>query len=243
MEPEPLASAPRRVEAYLDQILAPLTRSLSPFHWEELRRELREHLWARVDAYRRLGQSEDAAVTEALRQFGGAEDFLRQWHREWMKTTPQATLREVWQATRFALLLSLPALLITCIGSHEWSRMVYADEIAWVPDWLRACGFSSVASGWGSFALDFIALPLALGVAAGRLMPRYAGLGMLVALAIEVVAANWFSFTATAPNLGFFASRSFDHIFMCSTSWLPLACTSAALTGWWVQRSQAHRLA
>ena len=82
MEPEPLASGPRRVEAYLDQILAPLARRLSPFHREELRRELREHLWARVDAYRELGQSENEAVTEALRQFGGAEDFTRQWRRE-----------------------------------------------------------------------------------------------------------------------------------------------------------------
>ena len=77
MEPEPLASAPRRVEAYLDQILAPLARRLSPFHREELRRELREHLWARVDAYRELGQSENEAVTEALRQFGGDENAVR----------------------------------------------------------------------------------------------------------------------------------------------------------------------
>ena len=238
MEPEPLASGPRRVEAYLDQILAPLTRRLSPSRRDELRRELREHLWARVDAYQELGQSEDEAVTEALRQFGGAEDFLRQWHREWMKTTPQATLREVWQATRCALLLSLPALLITCIGSHEWSRMIYADEITWAPEWMGFCGFSSVASGWASFALDFIALPLALGVAAGRLIPRHAGIGMLIALAFEVAAANWLNLGPTAHRLGFFASRSFDHIFMCSTSWLPLACISAALTGWWGRRSQ-----
>lgn len=37
------------VEAYLDQVLAPLTRQLAPFHRQELWRE--------------LGQSEDAAVS------------------------------------------------------------------------------------------------------------------------------------------------------------------------------------
>ena len=78
MEPEPLASTPQRVEAYLELILAPLAHRLSSFHQEELRRELREHLWARVDAYRELGQPEQEAITEALQQFGGAEDFLRQ---------------------------------------------------------------------------------------------------------------------------------------------------------------------
>ena len=243
MEHDPPTPASRRVEAYLDQVLAPLSRRLSPFHRAELRRELREHLWARIDAYGELGQPESEAVTEALRQFGGAEDFLRQWHREWMKATPQATLREVWQATRFALLLSLPALLITCIGSPAWSRMIHVDEIAWAPDWVRACGFSAVASGWCSFALDFIALPLALGVAAGRLVPRCAGVGMLTALAIEVVVTNWFSLSPAAPSLGFFASRSLFQIFMCSTSWLPLACMSAALTGWWARRTHIRRLA
>ena len=100
MEPDPLASGPLRVEAYLDQILAPLARRLSPFYREELRRELREHLWARVDAYGELGQPEDEAVTEALRQFGGAEDFARQWRREWTKTPQRLTLREVWEWAR-----------------------------------------------------------------------------------------------------------------------------------------------
>ncbi len=77
MGPDPLASAPQRVEAYLDLILTPLSRRLSPFHREELRRELREHLWARIDAYGELGQPEGEAITEALRQFGGANDFAR----------------------------------------------------------------------------------------------------------------------------------------------------------------------
>ena len=241
MEPDPLASGPRRVEAYLDLILAPLAHRLSPFHREELRRELREHLWARIEAYRELGRSEDEAVTQALQQFGGAEDFLRQWHQEWMKTTPQATLREVWRATCFALLLSFPALLIACLSASRWSQQINESQFSWAPDWMRYCWIAYITPGWGGFALDFVLLPLSLGVAAGRFTPRYAGVGMLIALAIEVIATDWFSLNPTAHSLGFFASRSLFQIFMCSTSWLPLACTSAALTGWWAGQSRVRR--
>ena len=112
MEHDSSTPASRRVEAYLDVILAPLARRLSPFHREELRRELRAHLWARVEAYRELGQPEDEAVTEALCQFGGAEDFTRQWLREWTKTPSRITLHEVWEAARPTLRLSLVPLLL-----------------------------------------------------------------------------------------------------------------------------------
>jgi len=223
--PDPRASAPRRVEAYLDQILAPLA--------------LREHLWARVAAYRELGHLEDEAVTEALRQFGGAEDFLRQWRREWMKTTPQATLREVWQATCYALLFSSPALLMTCPDSVAWWREINVSHFAWAPEWMRACGIPVIASGWGSFAFDFALLPIAFGAAVGRFTPRCAAVGTLAALAMEVALTDPFMWRLP----GEFLNGMSYQVFTCTVAWLPLACTTAALTGWWARRSETRRLA
>lgn len=228
-----------RVDACLDQVLAPLTRRLSRFQQGELRRELRTHLWERIDAYQELEHSEDEAVTEALQQFGGADDFLRQWRQEWIKTTPQATLREIGTAMRSALLLSLPALLITCLSSPVWSHVIYP---AWAPEWMQFCGITGVTYGWGSFGLDLILLPLAVGAAAGRLVPQRAALGMLAALTVEIVLTDWYLLPAVL-NLGWFTERLSEQIFICSIFWLPLACTSAALTGWWTQKKKLRRVA
>ena len=239
MEPDPQTSTPRRVEAYLDQVLAPLTRRLSTFHQQELRRELRTHLWERINAYQELGMTEDDAVTEALKQFGGAEDFLRQWRLEWRKTPPQAVLREIGIATRCALLLSLPALLMTCPGS-PMLHTLYMNQFNWLPDWLRHTPAAYITSGWTSFLLDLVALPLVVGASVGRLVPQRAGLGMLAALTVELVSTNWIMLPSM-PNFGWFAERISEQIFFCSIFWLPLACTSAALTGWWTQKHNKRK--
>jgi hypothetical protein len=232
------ASNSARLEAYLDQVLAPLTPRLSAFQRDELRRELRAHLWERVSAYGELGMTEDQAITEALRQFGGAEDFLRQWQREWRRTPPQAVLREIAAATRCALLLSLPALLVTCPGSQVWGNTL--DR--WMPNWMQSWPIAYITSGWGSFELDLILLPLAVGAAVGRLAPQRAALGMLAALTVEIVLTDWYLLPAVL-NLGRFMECLSEQIFICSISWLPLACASAALSGWWTRRSEARRLA
>lgn len=109
-----------RLEAYLDQVLTPLTRQLTLFHQQELRRELKAHLWERVDAYRELGQSEDDAVTEALRQFGGAEDFLRQWRQEWAQAARADARGGLWQATLAGLRLSALFLLLAYMPVIVW---------------------------------------------------------------------------------------------------------------------------
>ena len=230
MEPEPLASAPRRVEAYLDQILAPLARRLSPFHREELRRELREHLWARVDAYRELGQPEEEAVTEALRQFGGAEDFLRQWRREWMKTPPKVTLREFWEATRPALRLSLIVLLS-------------------VPATIALAGFVAFDSPLGGpflgalfnmYSVGAVVLsPLALGLVQSRRAPQRPGLGMFGALSVQIVGLNaltWLSgrfLPDQSPVI-----HCLDALLLVAFFWLPMVCATAALGGRWARRRQ-----
>lgn len=218
-----------RVEAYLDQVLAPLTRRLSALHQQELRRELRTHLWERVSAYQELGMAEDDAVTEALRQFGGAEDFLRQWQQEWRRTPPQAVLRETGIATRCALLLSLPALLITCLGSPLWGAMTGG---IWVPLWIQSWPIAYVG-----FGLYLVLLPIVVGAAVGRLAPQRAGLGMLAALTVEIVLTGC-SLLPAMLNSGWLTERLSEQIFLCSIFWLPLACTSAALNGWWAQKKE-----
>ena len=234
MEPDPPTPAPRRVEAYLDQVLAPLVHRLSPFHRNELRRELREHLWERIASYRELGSSEEQAVMETLKQFGGAEDFLREWRRAWTKTTPQATLREIGAATRTALLLSLPALLIACLSSpmQAHPHRIYMNQFAWAPDWMSWCQLSYVPSGWAGFTLDFVLLPGAVGAAIGRLTPRHAGVGMLSAMAAIIALTEWCVFSPVAFSLGQSVGNCSYLMFVCSVYWLPVACTAAVLTSW-----------
>ena len=127
-----------RVEAYLDQVLAPLTRNLSPFHRNELRRELRAHLWEHVDAYLELGQSDEAAVTEALRQFGGADDFLREWRLEWRQAARSTSRQELWRAMAAGLKLSLPILLLACAPVIAWVSLapIYGHSIPRLNLWL-----------------------------------------------------------------------------------------------------------
>lgn len=149
---------------------------------------------------------------------------------------PQAVLREIGLATRCALLLSLPALLMTCLGSPLWGAM---QGGSWVPDWMQGWPVTYVMSGWVSFGLNLILLPLAVGAAVGRLAPQRAALGMLAALAVGIVLTGWY-LVPTVLSSGWFTEHLSEHlseqIFLCSIFWLPLACTSAALTGWWTQK-------
>ena len=234
-EPESPASAPRRVEAYLDQILAPLARRLSPFHQEELRRELREHLWARIDAYSELGQPEDKAVTEALQQFGGAEEFMRQWRREWTKTPPKVTLRAIWEATRPALRLSFPALLS-------------------VPATIALAGFLAFGSPLGGpflaalfnvYSIGVVILsPLVLGLVQSRRAPQHPGIGQFAALSVEIVGLSTLTWLAgrllpdQSPVI-----QCLDAILLLAFFWLPIACASAMFGGRWAQRLRSRRLA
>ncbi len=231
-----------RVEAYLDQVLAPLTHQLTPFHRAELRRELRTHLWERVDAYRELGQTEDDAVTEALRQFGGAEDFTRQWRREWMKTAvvSASTLR-IWDAGKSALKPSLagiagaflPAVVISSLYQGLQHSAVgtflyhYRDPIYW---------------SWIGFA--FLLLPVFVGVRQGWRQPRHAETGVAAVLVSEIAAVSllYLLVDGTAPD-NLYAESLCSILLALVVLWLPVAGGAAALSGWWARRSKSRRLA
>jgi hypothetical protein len=232
-----------RVEAYLDQVLAPLTRQLAPFHQGELRRELREHLWEHVSTYQELGQSEDDAVTEALRQFGGAQDFLRQWQREWAQAARIDARGWLWQATLAGLRLSAVALLLACTPVIVWVSQapLYGHAIPWLKSWLD--GYPSQLGALLAWS-DFVVLPALLGIMIGRRSPQRAGSGAFLALLGEIIAGAfldgigmklWPCFPVFSDILGQAA--------LMECAWLPITCLFASLTGWGIQRSKSRRLA
>ncbi len=240
-EPDPLASAPRRVEAYLDQILAPLTRRLSPFHRDELRRELREHLWARIESYRELDHSEGEAVTEALRQFGGAEDFLRQWRREWTKSPQKITLREVWQAAWPAFWLSPLMLISGLLPIFLWLYAYsFLHSVPRLSSWLD---HYSPWLGGALFGVDVFLLPILLGFAVARRSPQRAGLGMFMALSTQVTLWTLLYWISTRLWPGQLIVDNLTSGLFLETAWLPLSCTSATFGGWMIRRSKTRHLA
>ena len=244
MEPDPLASGPRRVEAYLDQILAPLNHRLSPFHHDELRRELREHLLARVDAHREQGYTDDEAMAEALRQFGGAEDFLRQWQREWSRASRRLTLRDVYEAGRSALRPALTGiiganLLYLVLQEGIW-HLPHSHIIAMINRHPEVFGLSL-----GGFA--FVLLPVFVGARYGRRTPARAGVGMLAALTAEILVTSLL-YGIVALNLPDWADRGITNMlfnFLLATliGWIPVAGGAAAITGWRARQSLARYLA
>lgn len=227
-----------RVEAYLDQLLIPLARNLSDFHRDELRRELRAHLWGRVDAYRELDYSEEDAVTEALRQFGGANDFARQWRQEWLRKPPKLTLREVYEAGKLALrptLLGLAGVMLPC---------TVLQALAYRSDW--APGPAQITFAWTGFLFAFFGLPTLIGIQQGRRSSERAGIGMLTALTAELLtlclvygAADWVmpGGIDTAPS-----GKTFGICFGLLVAWLPLASGAAAISGWLTRRRTKARL-
>lgn len=233
MTPKFDPSAENRVEAYLDQLLVPLARNLSDFHREELRRELRAHLWGRVEAYRELGHSDEDAVTEALRQFGGANDFARQWRQEWTKTDAvSASTRRLWEAGKAALkptLMGLTGAFLPFVAHDALGRLLTEP-------------FGTVFF-WSLAAFTFLLLPMLIGVRQGRRQPN-AGTGMAAVLTAGIAAASllYAAVEETAPdNLNLEGLCSI--LLALIVFWLPLASGAAAISGWWTRRAKAHQLA
>ena len=234
MEPEPLDSSPLRVEAFLDQILDARGCGLSPFYQGELRRELRAHLWARVDAYRELGQSEHEAVTEALRQFGGAEDFLRQWRQEWQTVDRRVAWREILAATLPALRLSVPALLLAWLGGRGLGFLIVnALPRTYSGALLTAYGDALLVwAGAGFFCLSFW-----VGLVQGRRAPRRSGMGMFAALGAVIAVGSGLYRVGTQMGLdGTMFGGAFVSLPLMAAAWMPTACLAAAVSGWAARR-------
>ena len=230
-----------RMEAYLDQMLAPLTRGLSAFHQGELRRELRAHLWERVDAYQELGQPEDDAVTEALRQFGGADDFTRQWQREWRTMERTSTGREIGAATLTALKLCVPLLVLAWIAARLLGYIVInALPSTYAGSLLTLYANSLLAIG----GAGFFHLSLWSGLVHGRRTPKRGGVGMFAALGTVITLGSALYWVSEKIGLdrtvlgGLFTSLP-----LMAAAWLPTACLSAAITGWRTRQAQTRHAA
>ena len=231
-DPEPMASA--RVEAYLDQLLVPLARNLSPFHRAELRRELRTHLWGRVDAYRELDYSEEDAMTEALKQFGGAGDFARQWRQEWVISKQRSAWAEIYQASLSALRLSVPALAATWLGVYLLGRAVMnALPTAYLGSLLIVYDYALLGlSGTVLFGTS-----LWTGSIQGRRAPKRSGWGMFAALGTVIIAGSAASLLGTEFGLeGTLCGGFYTSIPLMAAAWMPTACLAAAVSGWLTQK-------
>ena len=232
-----------RVEAYLDQVLAPLTRQLSPFYRDELRRELKAHLWERVEAYSELGQPEDDAVTEALRQFGGAENFPRQWRLEWAQAARADARGGLWQATLAGLRLSGFFLLLACTPVVVWVAQapLYGHVIPWLKPWLD--GHPSQIGALLAWS-DLVVLPAVLGIAIGLRSPLRAGSGAFLALLGEIAAGAVLDGTGLKlwPHFPVF-SDILGQAALMECAWLPITCVFASLTGWAMRRLKTRQLA
>ena len=229
----------QRIEAYLDQLLVPLARNLSDFHREELRRELRAHLWGRVEAYRELGQPEDDAVTEALRQFGGAEDFTRQWRQEWVTSERRGTCEEIYIASMSALRLSLPALAATWLAVYLLGTAVVNS----LPStYLGALLTVYDHALFGLSGLLFFGASLWAGGIQGRRTPKRSGWGMFAALSAVIMVGSAASLLGTRFGLeGTMCGGFCTSMPLIAAAWLPTACLAAAVSGWWMRRGTTAR--
>ena len=238
MTPDP-ATASTRVEAYLDQLLVPLTHNLSDFHRDELRRELRAHLQGRVDAYRELDYSEDDAVTEALKQFGSAEDFFKQWRREWMQAARPDAWQEILAATRSALRLTIPALVVTWVVAYVLGNLAIKTlPTLCTGNSAQVCADILLTIVCGGF----FGLSLWVGIVQGRRTPRRSGWGMLAALGTVVTVGSASSLIGTIFGLeGTLCSGFYTSMPLMAAAWIPTTCFAAAVSGWWTQRSRKRR--
>lgn len=242
MEHDPQSSALHRVETYLDQVLAPLTRRLSAFHQQELRRELRAHLWERVDAYRELDYSEEDAVTEALRQFGGAKDFARQWRHEWLRKPSRITPREVWEAARPALRPSLLSIALALAPFGLPTIPMLLGQFYTLP-W-AILRHAEANLFWPLVVSSYFILPVLIGERQGRRRPQCAGLGITVVLTSELAATSLlYLLCPIGLSSGPFVDGFFSILLTLLLVWLPLSGTAAALSGWWTRRSKSRRFA
>jgi len=242
-DPEPTTSA--RVAAYLDQIIAPLTRSLPGPRQGELRRELRAHLLERIASYQEQGMAEDKAVTETLQQFGGAEDFLEQWQQRWAAAGP-LTLRGIYKAGKSALKPSLQGIagvnLLYLVAQECIWQFPHSAAIAFINRHSEAAGLSLAVS-------SFLLVPVAVGARYGRRTPERAGLGMAAALLAQIAVVSLIYGAAAllldnGQAVGITVTDMlFNGLLALLAVWIPVAGGAAAVSSRRTQRGQNHRLA
>ena len=108
-----------RIEAYLDQVLAGLPRSVPAARRIELRRELAAHLEALAEARQELEEGGDS-VAAALRQFGSPRSLARSWSREWKRSEPERSPRTLAATAVMFLYLVFSSAWIGVMAEHHF---------------------------------------------------------------------------------------------------------------------------
>jgi hypothetical protein len=83
--------ANQQLDRYIKTVSARL-KTLTPAQRDEELREIRQHLEALIAGYLAQGRSEDTATSEAIRQFGRAEQIGRELGSAWA----QRQIRRLW---------------------------------------------------------------------------------------------------------------------------------------------------
>ena len=117
--PAEAAERERQIEAYLDEIFAPLAGRMPTPTLAERRAEMRAHLEALIAAHRELGSEPAAAIRAALETMGDARPLGRAWGRECRR----AASAPVWNETASlgSIVIAASTLFVSASLAASWS--------------------------------------------------------------------------------------------------------------------------
>lgn len=197
------------LDAYLEQLCAPLA-GLAPEEWQrDLRAELTSHLEALIEAHEELGASREDAVRHAFRQMDDPTRLGKQWARRWKARQPQASL---WDTVRLTL---------ACFGRATCFSVVV----------LLASMHPALYRDWGDAAriLGVLLVPVAAGVVTGLRCRGHRIVGPLLGLLLLSACSGLFSLlTPRSEPADFWFYLPQIHLLF----WLPLGWLSTVLTCW-----------
>jgi hypothetical protein len=200
-----------RIEDYLDHMGAPLVGMAPYARRQSLRAEWRAHLEMLAAAYEELGSDRDAAVTQALKQFGDPNRLGRLWARTWRSGAPAPRRRPVLPAMRAAF---------------GWFSLATIASYPILLAGLRAENMEALDSLGMPFCA--IGMPLLAGVLSGLLARGRHGMGAFYALAL-LIPTTLAAVRVLSPGV---SGAEAGLTFLQFLFWMPLGCAAATLGGW-----------
>ncbi|MCW3050977.1 MAG: hypothetical protein JWN14_147 [Chthonomonadales bacterium] len=220
-----------RIEAYLDEVCASFKPGLPEETRSALRAEMRVHLEERVAANVELGDTQKAAVSRALEQFGESKQVGRAWQRE-RRGTLLAKGASAKLSGRIALLLYVPSCALALFLLQVVNTIVLG----------MSAGYMSAQTVPTIEAISYIAaflLPVPAGLLTGLLAH-----GRAVRTVFRTLCLLWLPMTvcyAFRPSAGQSPLQSAGAMLLSfGLFWIPIGCVSAGVGGW--LRKQTTRL-
>src|SRR5262249_50846480 len=157
---------------------APLIGSVAYEARQKQRTELRDHIYAVVQAHMELGSPPEEAVSAALRHIGGLETTVRAVSRQQTRRKPSAR----WATLLATLLFGLPWLADnTRFAARLWET--------WVRPFDSPSEAISKASAAAFYRFELFIVPLLAGLLVGLLARHRAVRGVLNGLALLTIPA------------------------------------------------------